>query len=244
MAERISALLRDQLVDLTGDAARVSAFAPAAAIESHIAEWKRSQILTAPLKPLDFTVPIGTRVIGPPYDHSWAVGAAGGLPRFDGDMFVFGGDGFSADGISIMLSSPTALLASVTPQGTYDFSWASFENVPDLRSRGGLGVLVYRNGGPDPLVVRQAVLWTLNGVSQFTSNRGSGQFADAVAAMTGFGPVRLAPVVFNMNPGDTYEVWMWCWMVGQNESGKAFLNVLECRIPAVLIDAGPPIIIH
>ena len=63
--------------------------------------------------------------------------------------------------------------------GTYDFSWASFDNYPNLHSRGGLGILVYGSGDPNPLVVRQAVLWTLSGVSQFSGNKGSGQFADA-----------------------------------------------------------------
>jgi hypothetical protein len=251
VTDQISALLRAQLADLTAGedegtkpSKSISPFAPAAPLESHIAEWKKNQILTSPTKLMDFTIPMGTRVIGPPYDHSWTVGAAGPLPRFDGYMFVLGDDGFSADGVSIMLSSPSLVLASVTPMGTYDFSWTSFDNYPNLRSRGGLGILVYGNGDPNPLVVRQAVLWTLSGVSQFSGNKGSGQFADAVAVMTDFGPIPLAPVLFNMNPGATYEVWMWCWQVAQNEKGTAFLNALQSHMPAVLIDAGPPIVIH
>ena len=244
VADQISALLRSQLADLTSEPAHAAKFAPAQALDARVAQLKRSQVLTAPMIPMNFPVPLGTRIIAPPYDHSWTVGAAGPLPRFDGDMFVFGEDGFSAYGVSIMLSSPTPVLVSVIPQGTYNFSWGSFENLPDLRSRGGLGILVYRNGNPDPLVSRQAVLWTVSGVSQFTGNTGSGQYADAVAVMTDFGPIRLAPVLFDMNPGDTFEVWMWCWTVGQNESGHAFINALQCRIPAILIDAGPQIIIH
>ena len=253
VTDHIQTSLRAQLADLTAGLETQPApvkgietfggFGSATALERHVAEWKKSQILGF-AKAMDFTVPVGTRMIAPPYDHSWAVGAGAPLARYDGSMYAFGEDGFSASGTSIVLSSPNPVLASVTPQGNFDFAWVSFDNYPSVSSRGGLGILVYAAGNPNPLLVRQAVLWSVSGVSQFSSNSGSGQYADAVAVMTDFGPIRLAPALFNMDPGVSYEVWMWCWTVGQNQQGTAFLSDVRCNIPVVSVDAGPPIIIH
>jgi hypothetical protein len=251
VTEHLQTLLRAQLADLTtgleGQAPKTTGtfggFGSAAALERHISEWKKGQLAGA-ARTMDFTVPLGVRMIAPPYDHGWAVGAGLGTAKFDGAMLAFGEEGFSASGASVVLSSPTEVLASVTPEGTFDFAWVSFDNYPSLLSRGGLGILVYEGGNPTPLLVRQAVLWSLSGVSQFSSDKGSGQYADAVAAMTSFGPVRLAPALINMRPGVSYEVWMWCWTVGQNQKGTAFLSDVRCNIPVVLVDAGPPIVIH
>jgi len=251
VVEHITGLLRAELADLTkGEEAQAASvatrsfggFGSAAALDRHITEWKKNQLLT-PTKTMSFTVPVGTRVVGPPYDHGWHVGLGMPFAQIDGTMMIFGSDGFSASGASLDLTSTQAALASIKPMGAYEFSWVSFDNYPSLRSRGGLGILVYGGGDPAPLLSRQAVLWTLSGVSQFAGNKGSGQYADAVAFQTSFGPVPLAPILINMSPNVTYEVWMWCWLVGQNQQGTAFLNVIECKIPFVLIDAGPPIII-
>lgn len=253
VTDHITALLHAELAEFTAGkkdevkapsgALSLGGFRSAAELERHVAEWKKEQ-LRAPAKVMEITIPFGTRMVGPPYDHSWATGAGMPLAKMDGRMLTFGADGFSASGASIVLSSPNPALVSVTPVGTYDFSWVSFDNYPALRSRGGLGILAYAGGNPTPLVVRQATLWSVSGVSQFSSNGGSGNYADAVAVMTDFGPIRLAPILFNMSPGISYEVWMWCWQIGQNEQGTAFLSFLRCNIPLVLIDAGPPIIIH
>lgn len=162
-------------------------FAPAAALTEALSEPLRRQTLNVPAVVLNLVVGVGTRVIGPPYDHSGSAGAAGSLPRLDGDMYALGGEGFSASGVSVVLSSPTHVLAAVTPIGTYDFSWAAFGALPRLRSRGGLGMLVYRNTDPRPLVEKQAVLWNLTGVTQVASGQGSGRFRDAVATSTGWG---------------------------------------------------------
>jgi hypothetical protein len=81
-------------------------------------------------------------------------------------------------------------------------------------------------------------------VSQFTDTSGSGQFADAIAGYDGLRsyPPRADPVQYES--GDSYEVWMWCWHVGQNMNGTAFIAPLECPITAVLFNAGPPLVIH
>ena len=253
VTDHITALLHAELKHLTAGleahaepaskAVRTfGGFGSAAALERHVAEWRANQLFQPSI--MDLQIPLGVRVVGPPYDHSWATGAGLPLSRIDGTMTAFGGDDFSASGASIILSSPTPALVSVTPMGTYSFNWSSFENYPTLLSRGGLGILAYANGNPNPVVTRQAVLWSVSGVSQFTGNGGSGNFADAIALQTTFGPVHIAPVLFNMNPSDSYEVWMWCWQVGHNQSGTAFLSVVQCKIPLILIDAGPPIVIR
>jgi hypothetical protein len=249
VADHVKVLLQRQLADLAAgiesEAEPASkgirpfgGFGSAAGLERYITEWKKNVV---PTKTMDFTIPVGSRVIGLPYDHSWGAGGGWPLSKLDGEMLVFGGEGFSASGASVILTSPKPLLASVTPTGSYDFSYVSLDNYPSLASQGGLGLLVYANG--EALTTRLAVLWTVSGISQFMGNKGSGSYADAVAAETSFGPIRLAPVLLNMTPDVTYEVWMWCWVICQNSSGKAFMSYVKCTIPLVMLDAGPPLVI-
>lgn len=145
-----------------------------------------------------------------------------------------------------MLSSPTPVSVAVKPMGTYEFDLIATKSIPQLRSRGGLGLLVYRNANPAPLVEHQSILWNLIGVDlgvlPVMMKQGTGEFADAVSSMTDFGPIRMAPVLFDMIPGDFYEVWIWCWCVGQNQT-DAMYSVLACEMPGVLVTAGPPTII-
>jgi hypothetical protein len=74
--DHVTAVLRAELADLTAgeklerrpSTKRIrpfGAFGSAAALESHIAEWRKNQILS-PAKILDITIPVGTRIVGPP----------------------------------------------------------------------------------------------------------------------------------------------------------------------------------
>jgi hypothetical protein len=252
----LTALLRAQLTDITPvieaqavvtepTVRRFGGFNSAAALERHMAEWQIHQQNAAP-QTMDLVIPVGNRFIAPPYDHDWMTGSALPLAKFDGAMLVFGSDGFSANGVSIILSCTDPLLTSITPQGTFDFSWVSFDNYPTLQSRGGLGLLVYANAEPTPIVQHQSVLWSLSGVTQFSSGQGSGRFADATVPSGGpFGPIAMAPVIINMLPGVNYEVWMWVWYVAHyGVANPAFLSFVRCKLPLVQLNAGPPIIIH
>jgi hypothetical protein len=249
----ISRLLQAQLADIAAGAETSYAVEPArtfggfgsaAALERHVEEWRFEKQNALP-HVMDLVIPVGHRFVTPPYDHDWATGAATPLAKLDGTMLVFGAEGFSANGVSMMLSSTEPLLTSVIPQGVFDFSWASLDNYPSLRSRGGLGILVYENANPAPVLERQSVLWSVAGVSQFTGGQGSGRFADATMPSAPFGPIPLAPAVINMLPGRSYELWMWVWQVAHyGVASPAFLSFLRCKMPLVQVDAGPPINIH
>lgn len=218
-------------------AQRFGGFQTSHQLQRHLTELRLSELIR--VKPLDFTVPNGSRVLGPPYDIDWNVDA---LPwaRVDGEMILLGMPNFSACGVGLYLSSPTAALAAVTPAGTYDFSCVAFATYPFLRSRGGLGLTVYRGLDPTPVASRQALLWSLSGVTAFSGQRGSGLFANAPSSETSFGPILIAPILFNMEADVRYLVWIWCWQIGKWDPDTAFLALLSVHMNAVLINAGPP----
>jgi hypothetical protein len=202
--------------------------------------------LDRPMKALDFTVTDGSRIIGTPYDVDWGTGggfAFGG--RFDGKAVAFGLDGASTAAIGFHVSSPDELSVAITPLGRYEWSWFSVQGLPGVRSRGGLGMTVYLNDNPQPIASTQAVLWRVSGVpSGFHGDAGSGSIADAASPASGFGPVPIAPVFLNTGPNLRYLVWVWCWQVCAGTAGNSFLSLINMKMPAVRIDAGPPMHLH
>lgn len=214
----------------------------AALLKAHMTD-RLDGALRQPLIPLDFRVSAGSRIVGTPYDVEWQVG--GGVAfgaRQDGSALTFSKLGFSAAGIGFYLSSPRRFSVAVTPLGGYDFNWFAVENLPRLRSRGGMGVTVYANNDPSPVHSRQPVLWSLSGATKFTGGSGSGRVADAASPPVGFGPVPLAPVMLELDPSVRYLVWVWCWQT-KNIDADEFLAFLRFSMPLVMIDAGPPLIL-
>lgn len=214
-------------------------------MEKHLEERLYMDIVS-PIKAFDYTVPSGSRVFGPPYDREWheGNGIAFGA-RTDGKVFTIPtANGFSAAGIGFYLTTDKPVLAAITPQGTYDWNWTAFENLPFARSRGGLGIAVYANSDPQPMISRQPQLWSVSGVTTFTGQKGNGRIADAASPAFGFGTVPLAPALINMSPGSCYLVWVWCWQTAQMEKDDGFIAFLSFNMPFVTIDAGPPIVVN
>lgn len=215
-------------------------------LEKHFVE-RLSVDIGSPMKTFDFTVPTGSRVFGPPYDRNWFEGNGFGVfSRFDGTVYTIpkANGGFSAAGIGFYLTTNEPALAAITPQGTYDWYWSAFADLPFLRSRGGMGITIYTNAEPQPTMSRQSVLWSASGMTTLSGQIGSGRIADAASPAFGLGPVPLAPTLVNMVPGSSYLVWVWCWQTSQLETDDGFIAFLSFSMPFVTIDAGPPILIH
>ncbi|HEX4953978.1 MAG TPA: hypothetical protein VF017_11365 [Thermoanaerobaculia bacterium] len=215
-----------------------------AQLRSHAIErlrWGRESVR----EHFEITIPGGSRVFGPPYDVEWQEGGGSAFgSRADGTLITVSTPGFSAAGVGFYLTAPEPYLAAVIPQGGYEWSWASFADLPWLRSRGGVGIAVYVDGEPQPAVSRQAQLWSLSGVSVFSGGQGSGRIADAASPAFGFGPVPLAPILIHMTPGRRYLVWVWCWQVTPAEAASGFIAFLQAKMPLVTVDAGPPLVIR
>lgn len=214
-------------------------------LEKHFVE-RISTDIGGLIKAFDFTVPTGSRVFGPPYDQDWSEGNGIGIfSRFDGKAYTIPKDnGFSAAGIGFYLTTNEPVLAAITPQGTYDWNWNAFADLPFARSRGGMGIAIYTNSEPQPTLSRQPVLWSVSGMTTFSGQKGSGRIADAASPAFGLGTVPLAPALLDMVPGSRYLVWVWCWQASQLEEGDAFIAFSSFDMPFVTIDAGPPIFVH
>jgi hypothetical protein len=172
--------------------------------ESHLLE-RLSLDVFAPTTTFDLTIRSGTRFFGPPYDQDWSEGnGVGTLARFDGRAFTINkDDGFSAAGIGFYLTTTETVLAAVTPQGTYDWSWAAFGDLPSARSRGGMGLTIYAQGQQQPTLSHQPVLWSVSGVTALSGDKGSGRIATAASPAFGLGTVPLAPALVQMVPGSS-----------------------------------------
>jgi hypothetical protein len=213
--------------------------------EKHLTERLRRD-LDRPQTAFDFTVPSGSRIIAPPYDLEWGTGNGMAFgSRADGKVLTIPkANGFSAAGIGFVLTVNEPLLAAITPQGTYDWNWASFANLPFARSRGGLGITIYTDAEPHPTLSRQPVLWSVSGLTQFTGDKGTGKIADAASPASGLGTIPLAPALVNMVPDSRYLVWVWCWQTSQLAANDPFWAFLQMAMPLVTVTASPPIVIH
>ncbi len=200
--------------------------------------------LNQPMKLLDFTVQTGSRVIGTPYDLEWGTGCGIAFgSRFDGKLSLFGCSGSDTVAVGFYLSSPERLSAAITPMGSYDFSWAAFQDIPSLRSRGGLGITVYVNENPQPILSRQALLWSTSGATLLSGETGTGRIEDA-SSPSGLGPVRLAPIYLDTGPDLRYLVWVYCWQVNQIPTDSSFISIITMNMPFVNVNAGPLNVIH
>lgn len=197
------------------------------------------------VKTLDLEISGAFQLISPPYDVGWSLGAAAPLANWDGSCLIFGGDGFSASGFGIYLTTPKACMACLVPQGEFQGSWANFsyDAAPNQRTSAGSGVVVYQ--GDNLLVSRQPTIWNVRGMSPFAGATFHMPFADtATPPIQGsFGPIPLAPVLFEMQPGARYLVWFYVW---QNNSplGKGVITACSASVKLISVTTGPPLNIH
>ena len=166
----------------------------------------------------------------------------GAFSRFDGKVFALPKtDAFSAAGIGFYLTTSEPVLAGITPQGNYNFSYTAFHEDPFARTSGGMGITIYTDTETTPTLSRQPVLWNASGATLLSGAKGGGRIADAASPAFGFGTVPLAPALFNMVPDSRYLVWVWCWQTARHD---AFFAQIGFSMPLVTVDASPPIVIH
>jgi hypothetical protein len=195
----------------------------------------------------DFTVPNGCSNFGPPYDQDWGVGIAETFgSTADGNVITIAEvDGQSAGGIAFHLTTNEPVLASITPQGTYQWSWLNLLNfLPDAWTTGGMGITIYTDSQTEPTLSRQPVLWSASAFAPLSGQTGNGLIANAASPAFGFGAIPLAPALLNMIPGSRYLVWVWCWQLSHHQDGDGFFAILNYTMPSVTVCAGPPIVIH
>ncbi|MFC4555738.1 hypothetical protein [Georgenia faecalis] len=194
---------------------------------------------------INFTIGTGCRLIGTPYDVEYSVGTAFGFgAKHDGEVVSISTEGESAGGVGFYLGSPAEVDMSITPQGTYAFSWFAAADAPDWRSFGGLGITIYADGESDPVFTRQVRLWDVRGAGLLQGGTGKGAFASASSPVQPgtFGPIPLAPVIVRLRPGRRLLVWLWSWQISNGVDGT--LAMLSMDVPAVQLCGSPPLVIR
>jgi hypothetical protein len=186
----------------------------------------------------DFTTNPGWQVLTPPYDIGWRTGA-GFADKSAGELIVFVGDGFSAAAVGVFLTVTKRSLVRVRPIAPFDFNWANIAFRGPASSKGGVGMLGYFNRDPQPFLDRRGSLWSDAKVPPNSGNgSGSGQLADRLSG----------DVLILMEPGNTYLVWAWAWgaghMTAQEDSLSLSLASITCRVPLIVVDAGPAPVVN
>ncbi|HEX2916048.1 MAG TPA: hypothetical protein VH186_35120 [Chloroflexia bacterium] len=198
------------------------------------------------------TVSSGSRVFGPPY-LSWHLGNALLYPdgyeaytmtydNIDPKATVL--EGFSAAGYGFEVTTSSAVLTEITPQGNYDWYWAAARELPFVRNRGGMGIAVFNNSQQQPVILRQPILWSISGVKANTGDGGNGRIVDAATPAFGFGTIPLAPVLVNMIPDSKYTIWVWSWNISRMEQEDPFSSQIHFSMPLVTINANRPVVTH
>ena len=179
----------------------------------------------------------GIEVIAPPYDLQWHT-AFSQSSKADGVFNVAALLGYEASGLGVLLSSAVAAAVSFRPVVPFRYLWVNSATQAACSSRGGLGMLVYRNGEATPLIDRQHVLWSdyRDAYSPLAKGSDDGYFA------TEFSP---GDLLLPVEAGDSFRIWIWCWSTAHavNSAGKVALSTgfIECRMPFIVVDTGPPL---
>ena len=193
----------------------------------------RKGVFEEPATAFNFTADPGWQVLAPPYDVSWGTGAGFG-DKSDGKMFALIGDGLSAAGVGVFLSITKRSLVRFRPIAPYNYNWGNIAFRGPASSKGGVGVLGYFNNNSQPFLDRRGSLWIDSQVPPNTGNgSGSGHLADRL----------WGDVLILMDPGNTYLLWTWVWGMGRMSAQENRLSLslaqITCRVPAIVVDAGP-----
>jgi len=201
----------------------------------------------APIRETTITLRDGCRIVGTPFDMAWATGRAALAfgSKWNGTFSIFGIDGPASAGVAVELTSDSEVDIAITPSGTYDGSWFTFHDARTWRNDTGLGITVYADGDPTPVYSRQVVLWSIRGTAAQTAGAVSGDIAKASSptASGSFGAYPLAPVFCRLRPGRRLLVWVWGWQVNGGRP-EGVWSLLLVRVPAIVVCAAPPIILH
>jgi hypothetical protein len=184
-----------------------------------------------------FPLYLGDIVVTPPYAHEWALGSGFSFgATADGTLQTVDTQGVSVAGVNVYLTSNAdhAMDAAITPLGTFKWNWNSFENLPTLQSRGGLGNNVVHAG--TEISRRESALWTQYGATQFSGQGGEGNLPHVTSVSAGpFGPIEIFPTYITMQPGEQYLFGLWCWQVAQYPDNAGWIAFMMAKMTAVSI---------
>jgi hypothetical protein len=179
----------------------------------------------------------GFDVMVPPYDLEWGMGASS-ADKDKGEFKALIVNGYSAAAVGVVLSSPVRAAVRFSPIVPFSYYWMNWPFSGPASSQGGVGVLAYANKDTQPFIDKRAVLWHdwRDYPMPIARDDGGDFFATTPP---------LGDILLQVEPGNTYQMWMWCWGMGHSVSdadrASTTLSEIRCRMPFVVVDAGPPL---
>ena len=192
------------------------------------------------LQLFSFTANPGFQIIAPPYDLDWSsqpsVLPVWGSDKNTGKIKVLQiQSGATGAAVGVILSSPVRSLVRVAPFAPYTYQWSGFDKTTPAGSSGSAGIVVYINEDSKPAYDHRTELWNVH--FDFPGFRDRGSNSSTI------GRDLSRDVLISMEPGSSYQVWVWCSIVAHIPAD--FLGYvagqIECDVPFFVIDAGPPL---
>jgi hypothetical protein len=238
----VSRRLEDQVAEQRATLGDLPGLDPNRRVTAHTSPSDLVRLLkVGPLRPFPDPPPVRDAIVGPPYADDWQAGSGFALGAVaDGELFTFNSNGLGLAGVTVALRSTAdaVVSATITPLGTFGWNWTSFEDLPLLVARGGLGFSIRHAN--QTVAGRDAALFDVSGPTRFTGDRGDGALADAASAPAGlFGPFDLFSPTINMAPNEVYLFSVWCWQTATYPDGAAFMSWMTAQLTAVAIHFGP-----
>jgi len=187
-------------------------------------------------------------VIAPPYDVQWTTpdspkSAVTRASKDTGELYcqlISGGRYDRAAAVGVFLSSPVRSLVRFSPVAPFSWSWELWNQYGQGTStKGGVGVMAYLNADSKPFLDKQAILWNESRVNPSLGEKDFGGSWISAALFPG-------TVSILMEPGNTYLVWVWCWVMRHTwvwrytpELGTVYAKI-GCSVPFIVVDSGPP----
>jgi hypothetical protein len=187
---------------------------------------------------------LNTTFVQPPFDDEWAEGNGIALgATADGLCTTMPVDnGTSNAGVAFSFTHDKRASATVMPYGTWKYSLLAVNPLPGAFSQGGLGMVVYKDGAPDPVARRLATLWSYSGFPAWFGESREGKIKDAASPPSGFGTVPLAPLTFDVAANSRYLVWVWCWQSARLPADSALLALLTMRLESAAVSFDDPFV--
>jgi hypothetical protein len=200
-------------------------------------EVLKERVTSGAAETFSFTANPGFQIIAPPYDVEWHL--FHDIYQFfnfadmnTGEMMARHFNGQAAAAVGVWLSSPVRSLVRVAPFAPFTYYWSGLVLAPGT-TRGSVGVVVYVNDDPQPAFDYRANVWDVS-LYYNQSNSGSSTVGRELSR----------DVLIPMEPGNQYLVWVWCSVLGHTSSAQESWHLvgggIECEVPFIVINAGPP----
>jgi hypothetical protein len=200
-------------------------------IEEERYRFEQAAASTKPNGPRTFSLTTngGLVLSVPPYDLQWTTGVFDEADLKTGTFTARTVDsvGYQAAGVGLFVRSNIAEAVRFSADAEFHSTWTNLVLEGAAFTEGGIGVIVHEGG--NVVARRDARLWT-------DSRSGVGWLGASGDDVTLLTQTSAGQTYFNMLPGRTYAVWIWCWIRAGSLGTALAVGNIHARVPFVVVE--------